>query len=264
MRRTVIVTVCITAAAWLLLSSTAPLLPMRWFVTLVHEAGHAAAAEMVGGDVATVTINRHGGGLTVFRSGPMPTIARLFVASAGYVGAAAVGALMLELAGRLRHGRIAAGALALLVAVVGLAWVPLRFRPPAAAAASTGSSSGDGRFTVIYCLAVVVFLLVLAFQPSACLRVVVIAGIATSLCLASIEDIRHVFDISTRGGHSDAAAAAAITPLPSWLWAAIWFGLGVAACGLAVWSLVGRPSAGVTPPPPRSVSNGTAGLPPRR
>jgi hypothetical protein len=256
MRRTVLVTVAVSAAAWMLLSSTAPFLPVRWFVTLMHEAGHAIAAEAVGADVATVTINRHGGGLTVFRSGSISTGARLLVASAGYLGAALIGGLMLELAGRLRNGRVAAAALATFVIAVGLAWVPLRFRPPAAAALTSGSSAGDGRFTIGYCIAVVVFLAAVAIQPWARLRVCVVAAIATSLCLASIDDLRQVFDISTRGGHSDAASAAAVTPLPSWLWAAIWFVVGVIAGALGVWSLVrARPApraelGTVGPPPP--------------
>jgi hypothetical protein len=78
--------------------------------------------------------------------------------------------------------------------------------------------------------------------------------LATCLCLGAVEDLKLVLDISSRGGHSDAAAAAAVTPLSSWVWAALWLLFGIAVCALAVWSLVGRDEAepaGATEQPQR-------------
>lgn len=74
-------------------------------------------------------------------------------------------------------------------------------------------------------------------------------AIATCLCLGAVEDLQLLLDISRRGGHSDAALAAAVTPLSSWMWAAIWMLLGVAACVLATWSAAGRepPETGAAP-----------------
>ena len=237
-------TVAVAAVVWLVLGSTTPLLPVRWLVTLVHEAAHAVAVEAVGGDVATVTINSRGGGLTVWgASSDLATWRRLLVASAGYLGTAVVGGLMLELATRLRNGRVAAGSLALVITAVGLAWVPWRFDPPGASALTSGSGSGDGRFTILYCVAAVVVLIGLAAQPLAKLRVGALLGIATALCLAAIDDLRRVLDISSRGGHSDAATAAAIAPGPSWMWAALWLVLGLAASALALWAALGRNEA---------------------
>jgi hypothetical protein len=63
-RRDVLTTVGVVAVVWLLFSSAWPLLPLRWFVTLVHEAGHAVMVKLMGGYVASVTLYTNGGGLT--------------------------------------------------------------------------------------------------------------------------------------------------------------------------------------------------------
>ncbi|HMG42247.1 MAG TPA: M50 family metallopeptidase [Acidimicrobiales bacterium] len=236
-RRELTTTVGVTAALWLLFSAAWPLLPVRWFVTLVHEAGHAAAATVLGGDVSSVTVNRHGGGLTQWSyPGEIPTLQRVLVASAGYVGAAVVGGVMIELAARLRRGRAALLALAALVALIGVAWVPWRFDAEGSVAQATGSSSGDGRFSTVFWLVAAAALVGLAVQPSERLRRVTVLALATSLCLASIDDLRRVLEVSSRGGHSDAAAAAAVTPLSSWMWSAVWLLIGVGACAAGLWS----------------------------
>ena len=240
-RRELTTTVGATAVVWLLFSSAWPLLPIRWFVTLVHEAGHAAAATVLGGNVASVTINRHGGGLTMWTyAGEVPTLRRVLVASAGYVGAAVVGGVMIEMGARVRRGRTAAVVLAVLVAAIGIAWVPWRFRVDGAMAQGTGSSSGDGRFSTLFCVAAVALLVGLAVQPSERVRRVAVVALATSLCLASIDDLRGVLDISSLGGHSDAAAAADATPLSSWMWSAIWLVIGLAACATGLWAALAR------------------------
>lgn len=241
-RRDIATAAVVAAVVWLLFSSAPPLLPVRWFVTLLHEAGHALMVMLVGGTVKNVTINPDGGGLTQWAYyGDISTTRRVLVASAGYVGAAVVGGLMIELSARMRQGRVAAGALALLVAGIGIAWVPWSYsRPTGQAAATAGTSSGDGRFTTLFCLAAVAFFAALMLQPRERLRRLTILGLATILCLASIDDLRMVMDISSRGGHSDAATAAAATPLSSWMWAVLWLMLGLAACGLGLWSALGR------------------------
>jgi hypothetical protein len=244
-RREVLTTVGIAAFVWLLFSSAAPLLPLRWFVTLVHEAGHALVATLVGGDVASVTINEHGGGLTSWSyAGEIPATRRVLVASAGYVGTAVVGGIMLELASRARRGRVAVLVLAALVAAIGLAWVPWNTNPDAFAAQVSGSSSGDGRFTTIFCVVAVAVLLALGLirgngARGDRVRRTVVLALATILCFASIDDLRGVLDISSRGGHSDAAVAAEVTALSSWMWSAIWLLAGAVACGLGLWAALG-------------------------
>jgi hypothetical protein len=236
------VVVGVTAAFWLVASQFVLFVPLRLVVTLVHEAGHALTATLLGGDVLTVTVNKHGGGLMRSRSTDPSTTYRVLVASAGYVGTAVIGATMLELSRRLRGGRVALGALAVVVAAIGVAWVPWSFEPDPLSARATGSGSGDGRFTIFVCVAAVVVLVGLALQPLMRLRRGAVMVLATCLCLGAVEDLQLLLDISRQGGHSDAAAAAAVTPLSSWTWAALWMLLGVVACVAATWSAVGRDS----------------------
>lgn len=227
----------VVAALWLLLSSSWVMLPFRLLVTLVHEANHAVATELIGGDVEYVIVNEHGGGLTSWDIDSPPSDTEIvFVASAGYVGTAIVGALLIEGAARLRRGRVAALSLAALVAGIGLAWVPMRVDPDPFSAAATGSGSGDGRFTVLVCCIAVAVLVGIAAQPSVRLRRLTITALATTMCLASVDDLRELLDWSSRGGHSDAAIAAEYSPLSSWLWAGSWLIVGIGACALGLWA----------------------------
>ena len=240
-RRELVFTVALVATLWLLFSSTWLMLPFHLLVTLFHEANHALATQLIGGDVHYIIINEHGGGLTSWDIATPPSDTEIvFVASAGYLGTALIGALMIELAARLRRGRVASLGLAALITVIGLAWVPWEVEPDAFSAAATGSGSGDGRFTVLVCGVTVFVLLVLAVQPSVRLRRLMITGMAVTLCLASVEDLRRVLDWSSQGGHSDAAIAAEFSPLSSWMWAAIWLIAGAGACALGVWAAVSK------------------------
>lgn len=247
-RRQILVLVGVTTAVWFVFSSSWILLPVRLLVTLVHEAGHALALELLGGDVQYVIINEHGGGLTSGRlPAPTSTLDQVLVSSAGYLGTAIVGGLLLEASTRLRRGRIGTVVLAVVIVVIGLAWVPWSVEPDAFSAAATGSSTGDGRFTILVCVLAVVALVGLAWQPIVRLRTGAVAVLATAFCLASIDDLRLVLDLSSRGGHSDAAAAASVTSLSSWMWAAIWLVMGAGACAVGLWAALSDDEADAAP-----------------
>src|SRR6266508_67011 len=70
------------------------LYPFKLFTTWVHECGHAVAALLVGGRVNSITIRPDTSGLTQSLV-PAGRMAQGFVASAGYLGAAAVGCLLM-------------------------------------------------------------------------------------------------------------------------------------------------------------------------
>ena len=148
---------------------------------------------------------------------------------------------------RVGKARIALGAMALVVTAIGLAWVPLSTGPSGVAATSTGSSSGDGRFTIFFCVVAVLFFAGVAAQPIVRIRRIVLVAVATGLCLGAVEDLRLVLSLSRTGGHSDATIVSEAAFLPPLFWATIWLLLGVAACGLGLWSALGgrdrRPSA---------------------
>ena len=244
-RRELLVTVGVVAAACLLLWTTPVMLPLRLLVTLVHEAGHATVAMLSGGSVQSVTVNANEGGLTRFSlpAGRSP-LRLVAIGSAGYLGTAIVGGALLEVCGRLGRARIALGALAAAVAAIGLAWVPWSFSPGGVSGDASGSGRGDGRFTVLVCVAAVVVFVALAVQPSVRLRRVALVSVATALCLGAVEDLRVVLTLARAGSHSDASIVSEAAFLPPWFWASLWMLLGVAACGLACWSVLARDREG--------------------
>jgi hypothetical protein len=240
-RRQFAVTVIVVGLASLLLWPTPVMLPLRLLVTLVHEAGHATVAMLCGASVQSVTINAREGGLTHFSLAHRSTWRMIAIGSAGYVGTAVVGGALLELASRTRRARLALGVLAAIVVAIGLAWVPWSTDPDARAAAATGSSTGDGRFTILCCVLYVGVLVGLAVQPHLVVRRVALVAIATALCLGAVQDLRVVLSLSRTDALSDATIVASVAPLPAWCWAGLWFVLGVAACGLGLWSALTSP-----------------------
>ncbi len=170
------------------------------------------------------------------------------VGSAGYVGTAIVGAVLFEVCSRMRSGRVVLGVAAFAITATGLAWVPWSTRPDGDAAAVTGSTSGDGRFTIVFCVLAIVVIAGLVWQRSTQVRRVFVVVVATALSLGAVEDLRQVFVSSRRGGGSDASILQHATGLPAWLWASAWMVLGCSACALGVWSALSR-GAGVKPSP---------------
>src|ERR1044071_838058 len=77
--------------------------PIRMFVTLLHEAGHALAALATFGNVHRIGLDWNGNGVTLFSGGWS-----LIVASAGYLSTILYGSSLLLILRRARHARGAA------------------------------------------------------------------------------------------------------------------------------------------------------------
>src|SRR2546421_12453284 len=74
--------------------------PFRLFVTFIHEGGHALAALLTGNSVQSLSVSFDTSGLTETLTAPGGPFSRMFISSAGYLGAIAFGALLLWL---IRH-----------------------------------------------------------------------------------------------------------------------------------------------------------------
>jgi peptidase M50B-like protein len=198
------------------------LYPFKLFTTWVHECGHAVATVLVGGRVQAITIAPDTSGLTLGLV-PSSVLARGLVASAGYLGAALVGCLLMAAARAPRRAHtllLAAGGCLLLSAVfwmrnlfgfvVVLAW-------GAALVALGRRGAGDGARFVLGLLAV-------------------------QVALNAVYDIRVLFLV--RGGPSDAETMARLFLLPAWVWAVAWMALSFAMLGATLWLTRGRRSSG--------------------
>src|SRR5438034_1796502 len=193
---------------------TVPLYPFKLFTTWVHECGHALMTVLLGGSVSSIMIEPDTSGVT--RSlVPAGRIARGFVASSGYLGAAAVGCLLMA-ATRLEKWAhvilLSLGALMLLTLVL---WM-------------------RNLFGAVVVLAWGVALVTLARTriPNA-LRFL-LSLLAIQVALNSVYDIRVLFLIDR--DQSDAATMARIFLLPSWVWATSWMLMSVAMLSATLWT----------------------------
>ena len=206
------------AAAVSLLASLTPwgavaLYPFKLFTTWIHECGHALATVLVGGRVEAITIAADTSGLTLGLV-PAGRLARGVVASAGYLGAAVVGCVLMaaERVERWAHAiLLALGGCLLLTAVF---WMRNLFGFVVVLAWGAGlvalgrhGASGAARF--------------------------VLGLLAVQVALNAVFDIRVLFLVE--GGPSDAQTMARLFLLPAWLWAAAWMGLSVAMLGATLW-----------------------------
>ena len=107
--------------------------------TVAHEAGHAAVADVLTGDVASITVFRDGGGVAVSEASDSGWRSFL-VAAAGYPATLVAALALLTGAVFGRSSRAIAGAVAALALVALVLWTPFSARVP-------GIEDGDQRFT---------------------------------------------------------------------------------------------------------------------
>ncbi|MBI3090398.1 MAG: M50 family metallopeptidase [Candidatus Tectomicrobia bacterium] len=180
--------------AGLLLWFTPVILPFKIFVVFLHETFHALAAVATGGRVLEMQVSIWQSGY-VKSSGGVSVI----VASAGYVGSAVFGGLLLILAARDDLAQALFGVLAALFAIVTLLFVRNAF----------GLFFGLGA-TALFAL--------LAWKnpPYSAYFVDVLA------VLSSLYAIYDLADFLLYGGPTDATILAAVTHVPATIWAILW------------------------------------------
>ncbi len=188
------------------------LYPFKLFSTWVHEMSHGIAALLLGGEFESLKVYSDGSGLAYTRR-PDTRLATSFVASAGYVGTALMGMVLL-LARRLpRVGRIGTSVLGVaMILSVGL-FVRNLF--------------GVGAICVIGAA-----LLAVGWKAKDEIADLVFAFLAATCSLNAITSIRTLFstNLVVNGesvGRSDATTVADALLLPSWFWAGAWMLLAV-------------------------------------
>jgi len=189
--------------------------PLKLLVVLFHEAGHAIAAKLVGGEVLSLTVNSLEGGLCTFRY--QPTFFNTVVtASAGYLGSAIFGALLLVATLRYRAGKWVLAILCAGLSLVLILWV----RDP---------------FAVGVTLALAVVMgLGARFLPVDISQLFALF-IAAFTSLYALFDLRDDLWSAERRAGTDAAILEKATHVPSIVWAVLWTLLGVGMLAGALW-----------------------------
>jgi hypothetical protein len=186
--------------------ATIILYPFKLLTTWIHECSHALMTVLVGGRVASIVLEADTSGLT--RSlVPTGRVARGLVASAGYLGAACAGCLMLTATRVDRWSKAILWTIIALLAVTLVLWMRNLFGIVVVAA---------------WTIALVVFV---RGAGRSAIRFV-LSFLAIQIALNAVFDIRVLFLIE--GGPSDAATMARLFALPSWVWAASWMAASIA------------------------------------
>jgi Peptidase M50B-like len=176
------------------------LYPFKLFTTWVHECSHAIAALLVGGRVASITIRSDTSGLTqsLVPAGRLPGG---IVTSAGYLGASAVGCLLMAATRVERWAHTILLTLGIFMLVTVVFWM-------------------RNLFGIAVVLAWAVVLIALARHGMANAVRFFLSLLAIQVALNAIYDLRILFLIDR--GPSDAATMAKLFLLPPWVWATTW------------------------------------------
>ena len=212
----------LAAAVSLVVSLTpwAPILlyPFKLFTTWVHECAHALMTVFVGGRVMSITIQPDTSGLTESLV-PVGRIAGGLVASAGYLGAAIVGCLLMAATRVEKWAHVILMALGAFMLVTLLVWI-------------------RNLFGFVVVLAWGIALIALARRGIGHAARFLVSLLAIQVALNSVYDIRVLFMIGRRA--SDAATMARLFLLPSWVWATMWMAASVLMLGATLWMTRGR------------------------
>lgn len=193
------------------------LYPVSLFVTLVHETCHAIAAAATGGSVVSLRVSRDLSGLTETGGGVVPAIA-----SAGYVGASLVGAVLISLPRRVARA-----------ALLGLALVPvadLAFFHPA------------DLFTFAACAGFCAVLVLTALFLPGSWVVPVQLFLGVEMALNAARDVLTALLITGSGAHvqTDAGLMSSALFFRPVVWAAAWTALSALVLALAIWIAIRR------------------------
>jgi hypothetical protein len=220
-RRLVALSGCIAVAV--IFWNAAALEPLKLLVVMMHESGHALASLLVGGHVQRVVIatDQSGYCLSQIPTGFFNAVA---VYSAGYLGSAIAGSVLLWLSFRFRLHRFVLGAIA--------AWL----------VAMAFLLAGNA-FTVVFCLGAALVFGVSAAKLNEAVVEWIVLFIAAFSGLYALFDLRDDLWNGATRAHSDAALLASLTGVPSILWAGLWSLVAIALVVFAVISSVrGGPS----------------------
>ncbi|HEX8068740.1 MAG TPA: M50 family metallopeptidase [Pyrinomonadaceae bacterium] len=214
--RTLLLATLLSLALWFIPYASVLTYPFRLFVTFIHEGGHALAAVLTGNSVQSLSVNFDASGLTETLSAPGGTFARLFISSAGYLGAILFGALLLWLIRhRVKARFVLVGSAAI---ILGLTLV-FGFLVPL-------TNLSLQPFTVLTGLVISAGLLAAAKFAGPRVANFLVGFLAVQCVLNAVFDLKTLALLSLSSNElTDAGNMAAATGLPAILWTLIWIGL---------------------------------------
>ncbi len=243
--------------------------PLRLFVTFIHELGHGTAALATGGEFRNFQVETSGAGVAYAAGGIRP-----LVISAGYVGTAVFGAVLLYAANRVKNPRRVAIFLGLCFVLLTLAYSGLglsnfnlpeilitaailgaagytaltavdeRRRWMGGAVAAFGLvvliyfAAGDNVLTVIVGVVSGILLILIGLYADREITLFTLNFLAFIVGLNAITDAWILYQIvsqPTLVPHNDATSMARVSVLPAQFWATAWIITAILLLGAASW-----------------------------
>ncbi len=216
---TLLIAAAISIGLWFIPFAEMLTYPFRIFVTFIHEGGHALAALVTGNSVASLSVAMNASGETYTSQGGF--FSQILVASAGYLGSMAFGALLLVLIRRSVAARVvligSAAIVFALTLIFGL------FKPLV-----TGNSLSGIPFTLIAGVLLSIGLVALAKFASPRVATFFVSFLAVQCVLNALLDLKTVFFLSSPFApsvHTDAINMASATGIPAIFWTIVWIGI---------------------------------------
>jgi Peptidase M50B-like len=213
---TLLIAAAISIALWFIPFAEILNYPFRLFVTFIHEGGHAIAAVLTGNSVQSLSVAMNASGETYTTQGGV--FSQMFIASAGYLGSMAFGALLLILIRRSVASRIVLAGSSVLVLALTLIFG--LFKPLVAGGAWSGIP-----FTLITGVMLAVGLFAVARFATARVAAFFVSFLAVQCLLNALLDLKTVFFLSSPFAATvptDAVNMANATGLPAIFWTILW------------------------------------------
>lgn len=225
---TLLAAAIISVVLWFIPFAEVLTYPFRIFVTFIHEGGHAIAALLTGNSVGSLSVAMNASGETYTTRGGL--LSQTFVASAGYLGSMAFGALLLVLIRKAVAARLvllgSAAVIFLLTLIFGI------IKP----IISWGVLSGIP-FTFLAGTVLTVGLIAVAKFASLRVATFFVSFLAVQCILNALLDLKTVFFLASPFAptvQTDAMNLAIITGLPAIFWAILWILIALAILALAM------------------------------
>jgi hypothetical protein len=202
--------------------------PFRIFVTFIHEGGHAIAALLTGNSVASLSVATNASGETYTSQGGV--FSQMFVASAGYLGSMAFGALLLVLIRKAIAARVVLIGSAALVFSLTLIYGLIK-------PAMSGLVSSALPFTILAGTLLSLGLIAIAKYATARVATFFVSFLAVQCVLNALLDLKTIFFLSTPFAPTvptDAVNMANATGIPAIFWSVAWIGIAVGILGVTM------------------------------
>lgn len=225
---TLLAAAAISVVLWFIPFAEILIYPFRIFVTFIHEGGHAIAALLTGNSVASLSVAMNASGETYTTKGGL--VSQFLVASAGYVGSMAFGALLLLLIRKAIAARIVllgSGGLILALTLIFGILKPI---------ISWGALSGIP-FTFFAGMMLAIGLVAVAKFASARVATFFVSFLAVQCIFNALLDLKTVFFLSSPFAPAvptDALNMANATGIPAFFWVILWILVALAILALTM------------------------------